>query len=60
MWWCVLRGHTTLVDTLLFYTVNRGILFTVAQLGRMIAYLSAPETLVWYVFALTYTSSLLS
>ncbi|EJC98234.1 uncharacterized protein FOMMEDRAFT_23807 [Fomitiporia mediterranea MF3/22] len=46
------RGHTTLVDTLLFYTINRGLLFTVAQIGRMAAYLSAPMMLYWLPFHL--------
>ncbi|KAL5499300.1 hypothetical protein ACEPAH_1818 [Sanghuangporus vaninii] len=46
------RNRVTLVDTLIFYTVNRGILFCVAQLGNMIAYILAPTMLYWVPFHL--------
>ncbi|KAL5480729.1 hypothetical protein ACEPAI_9669 [Sanghuangporus weigelae] len=46
------RNRITLVDTLIFYTVNRGILFCVAQLGNMIAYILAPTMLYWVPFHL--------
>ncbi|KAL5523317.1 hypothetical protein ACEPAF_1584 [Sanghuangporus sanghuang] len=46
------RNRIALVDTLIFYTVNRGILFCVAQLGNMIAYILAPTMLYWVPFHL--------
>ncbi|KAL5522439.1 hypothetical protein ACEPAG_8455 [Sanghuangporus baumii] len=58
------RNRITLVDTLMFYTVNRGILFCVAQLGNMIAYILAPTMLYWVPFHLClsklYVNSLLA
>ncbi|OCB91320.1 hypothetical protein A7U60_g1439 [Sanghuangporus baumii] len=58
------RNRIALVDTLIFYTVNRGILFCVAQLGNMIAYILAPTMLYWVPFHLClsklYVNSLLA
>lgn len=40
------RSHSSLVDSLLIFTFNRGALFTLMQMGRMAAYLANPS--VWY------------
>ncbi|KAH8107549.1 hypothetical protein DFH11DRAFT_1636560 [Phellopilus nigrolimitatus] len=45
------RGRT-LIHTLLFYTVNRGMFFAIAQIGRLIAYLCSPYALYWVPFHL--------
>ncbi|KAH8106506.1 hypothetical protein DFH11DRAFT_1639655 [Phellopilus nigrolimitatus] len=45
------RGRT-LVHTLLFYTINRGMFFAIAQIGRLIAYLCSPLLSYWVPFHL--------
>ena len=37
-----------MVDKLLYFTINRGMLFAFVQVGRMVAYIPAPEEFFWY------------
>ena len=52
------RKHTNLVDKLLYLTVNRGLLFALVQVARMIGYLSSPGQFYWYASKLYFPVAL--
>lgn len=48
LWYDLYRRGQRLIVRLLFFTINRGALFSVIQIGRMVSFLVAPQTNFWY------------
>lgn len=42
------RMRSKMVDRLLYFTINRGMLFAFVQVGRMVAYVTATDEFFWY------------